>query len=166
MRVREATTADGPAIRRLFNALIPTTTIAWRDDPMKPEEMAAWFDEQQLAGRPVLVAERDGAVVGYTTWSTFRGGPRLPGYQHTVELTIHVDGEVHRQGVGRMLLSALMDAARAADLHVMVAGIDSDNTPSIELHRAMGFTEVARMPEVGRKHGRWLDLVLMQHILS
>lgn len=165
MRVREAANEDVPAIRDLFNALIPTTTVAWRDQPATPEETATWYERQTRAGRPVLIAELDRTVVGYTHWSTFRGGDRFPGYQHTVEHTIHVDRRHHGRGIGRRLLTALIDEARQRDVHVMVAGIDADNRQSIAFHQALGFTEVARMPEVGRKFDRWLDLVLMQRIV-
>ena len=166
--IRSATRNDLPAMTRLFNALIPTTTVAWRDDEATAEEMSTWFDEQHAAGNPVLVAEADGGdVVGYTTWSTFRGGPRFPGYRHTVELTIHVDERHHARGIGRALIDALVDdALRRGDIHVLVAGIDAENTASIAFHERLGFTEVARMPEVGRKFDRWLDLVLMQRTLT
>jgi L-amino acid N-acyltransferase YncA len=164
--VREAKPDDLPALRELFNALIPTATIAWREKPASSAEMERWFAEQQRADHPVLVAELDGRVVGYTSWSTFRGGPRFPGYRHTVEDTIHVDVAHHRRGIGRTLLGALIDEARRREVHVIVAGLDSANHASIQLHRAMGFAEVARMPEVGRKFDRWLDLVLMQRIVT
>jgi phosphinothricin acetyltransferase len=166
MRVREATSADVPAIGTLFNLLITTTTVAWRDEEASSEEMHSWFADQRRAGHPVLVAELDGEIAGYTCWSTFRGGERLPGYRHTVEHTIHVDERHHGRGVGRALLTALVDEARRRQVHVVVAGIDAENLGSIAFHRALGFTEVARMPEVGRKFDRWLDLVLMQRILD
>src|SRR5437588_11695984 len=100
MRVRTATAADVPAIRDLFNALIDTTTVAWRDQPASHDEMQTWFGDQQDAHHPVLVADVDGRIVGYTTWSRFRGGPRFPGYRHTVEHTIHVDGPAHGRRLG------------------------------------------------------------------
>jgi len=100
VQVRDATTADLPAITDLFNALIPTTTVAWRDDTATPAE--GWFTAQTEMGNPVLVAEDDDRVVGYCCWSSFRGGSRFPGYRHTAELTIHVDGSMHRMGVGRL----------------------------------------------------------------
>lgn len=68
--------------------------------------------------------------------------------------------------LGRTLLNALMDEAAGRGVHVMVAGVDSENVASIEYHRSMGFAEVGRMPEVGRKFDRWLDLVLMQRIMT
>lgn len=166
LSVRDATTSDLPAIRRLFNATIPTTTVAWRDHPADAEEVAAWFAERRAAGDPVLVAERDGAVIGYTCWAPFRGGARFPGYATTVEQTIHVDEAHHGHGVGRALVEALVDRARAAGVHALVAGVDADNAASYAFHRALGYEEVARMPEVGRKFDRWLDLVLLQRIVS
>ena len=165
MHTRDATVADVPAISHLFNALISTTTVAWRAEPAGLDEMHAWFARQQAADHPVLVAEVDGTVVAYACWTNFRGGDRFPGYRHTVEHTIHVDTGHCGRGIGRHLLTALIEVARRRDVHAMVAGIDADNTPSIAFHRAMGFTEVARMPEVGRKFDRWLELVLMQRIL-
>jgi L-amino acid N-acyltransferase YncA len=146
----------------LYNALIPTTTIAWRDHLADDAEMTAWFETQAEAGNPVLVAEIGGEIVGYTTWTWFRGGERFPGYRHTRELTIHVDEAHHGQGVGRVLIEALVERARAMDVHVLVAGVDAANDASIEFHRRLGFEPVATMPEVGRKFDRWLDLVLLQ----
>ncbi|HVF33564.1 MAG TPA: GNAT family N-acetyltransferase [Acidimicrobiales bacterium] len=163
--VRDAVDEDLPLITELFNALIPSTTIAWRDEPADEAEMSAWFATQQEQGNPVLVAELDDQVVGYTTWAWFRGGARFPGYRHTRELTIHVSTDRHGRGVGRTLLEALVDRARAADVRVLVAGVDAENEPSIGFHERLGFVEVARMPEVGRKFDRWLDLVLLQRVI-
>ena len=166
MLVRDATAADLPAIRGLFNALIPTTTVAWRDHEATMEEIGGWFDQQHADGSAVLVADVDGAVIGYTCWSSFRGGHRFPGYRHTAELTVHVDERHHGQGVGRALLEALIAEAPRRDIHVLVAAVDADNVGSIEFHRSLGFVEVARMPEVGRKFDRWLDLVLLQRVVD
>jgi N-methylhydantoinase B/oxoprolinase/acetone carboxylase alpha subunit/L-amino acid N-acyltransferase YncA len=164
--VRDAVEDDLASITALFNALIPTTTVAWREVVADTAEMAEWFASQRAEGHPVLVAQVEGAVAGYTTWGRFRGGPRFPGYRHTVELTIHVDGARHGQGVGRALLDALVELARQRGVHVLVAGIDRDNSASIAFHASLGFVEVARMPEVGRKFDRWLDLVLMQRVIA
>jgi L-amino acid N-acyltransferase len=164
--VRDATVEDLPAICVLFNQLIPTTTVAWRDAEATLDEHRDWFAERERNGDPVLVAEVDGDVVGYCCWAGFRGGARFPGYRHTVEHTIHVRADVRRRGAGRDLLTRLMERARQNDVHVMVAGIDSTNEASIAFHAALGFIEVARMPETGRKFDRWLELVLMQRILA
>lgn len=164
--VRPAVEADLPAITHLFNVLIPTTATAWRDHLADDEEMSEWWERQAAAGHPVVVAEADGVVVGYATWTGFRGGDRFPGYRQTVEHTIHVDSEQHGRGVGRALLEALVTEARRRALHVMVGAIDSENTGSLAFHEALGFIEVGRMPEVGRKFDRWLDLVLVQRTID
>ncbi len=165
MQVRPAVEADLPVITHLFNVLIPTTATAWREHLADEDEMATWWQTQADAGHPVLVAEVDGRVVGYATWTGFRGGDRFPGYRTTVEHTIHVDGDQHGRGVGRALVEALVEVAVARGIHVVVGAIDSENTGSLAFHAALGFVEVARMPEVGRKQGRWLDLVLVQRTL-
>jgi len=164
--IRDATADDIDRIVELFNAYITTTTYGYRGLPTTSAEQRQWFAERTAAGFPTLVAD-DGEVIGYAQWAAFRGGDqRWSGYRHTVEHSIHVDRRYHRRGVGRLLLDALIARARAANVHVLVAGIDSSNETSIAFHESFGFSEVARMPEVGRKFDRWLDLVLMQKILS
>ncbi|HEV7721356.1 MAG TPA: GNAT family N-acetyltransferase [Iamia sp.] len=164
--VRPAVEQDLAAITHLFNVLIPTTATAWRDHLADDEEMATWWAQQEAAGHAVLVAEVDGRVVGYATWTGFRGGDRFPGYRRTVEHTIHVDGDQHGRGVGRALLQELVAEAGRRRVHVMVGAVDSENTGSIAFHEALGFRVVGRMPEVGRKFDRWLDLVLLQRTVD
>jgi L-amino acid N-acyltransferase len=164
--VRDATASDLHAIRSLYNALIPTTTIGWTETEQPAEEREAWFARQVQQGCPVLVAEQDGEVVGYAAYGDFRGAGKWPGYRYTVEHTIHVREDQWGRGVGRRLLTELIERALDRGIHVMVAAIDGDNDASIEFHRRLGFVEVARMPEVGHKFGRWLDLVLMQRVLD
>lgn len=163
--VRNCELADGPASLAIFNELIPTTTVAWCDEPFTMEMRGVWFERQQERGYPVLVAEAAGEIVGVASYGDFRNTPQFEGYRFTVEHSIHVRGDQRGNGVGRVLLDALIDRARAANVHVMVGGIDGDNQDSIRFHERMGFVEVARMPETGFKFGRWLDLVLMQRIL-
>jgi phosphinothricin acetyltransferase len=157
--------SDMPALRSLYNALIRTTTIAWTEELQTLRQRQSWFRAQTRTGHPVLVAETDGRVIGFTAYDSFRGSGKWPGYRHTVEHTIHVDEAHWGQGIGRLLLQALIDRARADDVHVIVAAVDGGNPESIAFHTRLGFDIVARMPEVGRKFDRWLDLVLMQRIL-
>ncbi len=164
-RIRDAVDGDMPALRDLYNATILTTTAAWTEQPQTLRARQTWFRRQQRDAYPVLVAEVDGDVVGFTAYGSFRGSGKWPGYRHTVEHTIHVHEEYWGYGIGRTLLEALMQRARTQDIHVMVAAIDSANAESIAFHERLGFTTVARMPEVGRKFDRWLDLVLMQRTI-
>jgi L-amino acid N-acyltransferase len=103
---------------------------------------------------------------GFTSYGSFRGDGRRPGYRFTVEHTIHVAETHWGAGVGRALLEALIERARNTGHHVLVGGIDADNAASLRFHERLGFAEVARMPQVGRKFDRWLDLVLVQLILN
>ena len=166
MIVRDATASDLPAIRGLYNALIPTTTIGWTETEQSAKDRETWFARQNQQGYPVLVADDAGAVVGYAAYGDFRGAGKWPGYRYTVEHTIHVREDRWGAGVGRTLLTELVERALDQGMHVMVAAIDGDNGASIDFHRRLGFVEVARMPEVGHKFGRWLDLVLMQRVLD
>jgi phosphinothricin acetyltransferase len=120
------------------------------------------LEKQEQMGNPVLVAEIDRTVVGFASYGDFRDSRRWPGYRFTVEHTIHVAGERQGAGIGRALLDALMSRAISNGKHVMIGAIDAENTGSITFHQKMGFVEVARMPELGFKFDRWLDLVLME----
>ena len=164
--VRDATRNDLPEITAIYNALLETTTHEWTETLHTISEREEWLAEQAANGHPALVAVLDDEVVGWATYGDFRDSQRWPGYRYTVEHSIHVREDQWGRGVGRALVESLMDHARAAGKHVMVAGIDADNVGSIRFHERLGFFEVARMPEIGEKFGRRLDLVLMQRMLD
>ena len=166
VEIRDARVEDLPAITEIYNALLETTTHEWTETVHTVGERAEWLDAQRAAGRPALVAVLDGAVVGWATYGDFRDSTRWPGYRFTVEHSIHVRQDVWGRGVGRALLDGLMTRARAEGLRVMVAGIDGANERSIRFHERLGFVEVARMPGIGEKFGRRLDLVLMQRAVE
>ena len=164
--VRAALATDLPATLDIYNELIGSTTVAWSEQPQSLAERRAWLDEQQRRDFVTLVAVDGGEVVGMTSYGDFRDSIHWPGYRFTVEHSIHVRGDRRGGGIGRMLMTELMARARDHGVHVMVAGIDAENAGSIRFHERLGFVEVARMPETGRKFGRWLDLVLMQRVLG
>lgn len=164
--IRAADDGDVEAITSIYNAKLETTTHEWTDSLHTVDEMHTWLQRKRDGGWPALVADDDGEVVGWATYGDFRDSVRWPGYRFTVEHSIHVREDHWGTGIGRRLLAALEEHARAAGAHVMVAGVDSQNVGSIRFHERLGFVEVARMPEVGMKFGRRLDLVLMQRILD
>jgi phosphinothricin acetyltransferase len=145
---------------------VPTHTVAWTETPDTYEQRLAWFHRQQANCFPILVADVDGEVVGFAAYEHFRGEGKWPGYALTVEHSIHVREAHWGGGIGRALLEGLMQRAREAGLHVMVGAIDGENEASLRFHERLGFVEVARMPQTGRKFGRWLDLVLVQRVLD
>lgn len=162
MEIRNATEDDLPAILAITNDAILHTTSSWNVHPTTLEARRQWLQDRQAAALPVLVGDIDGAVAGFGSYGSFRA---WDGYALTVEHSIYVETGFRRRGVGRLLLSALIDHATAGGKHVMMGVISADNEVSIQLHEQFGFTTVGRLPEVGRKFDRWLDLVLMQRIL-
>jgi L-amino acid N-acyltransferase YncA len=156
--LRPATTADADAIAVLLNALLATTTIEWTETRHTASGIVEWMDEHET----VLVADDHGEIVGVAAFGWFRDAVKRPGYRFTVEHTIHVREDQWGQGTGRVLMDALVEEARRRGKHTMIAAIDGDNEGSIQFHRRLGFVEVGRMPAVGAKFGRWLDLVLLQ----
>ena len=127
-------------------------------------EMRRRLDTLQEAGFPVLVAELDGTLVGYAYASPYH--TRFA-YRYTVENSIYVDHNLPRRGIGRALLTALLDQLRAADFQQVMAVIgDSNNAGSIELHRALGFRRVGTATDIGFKFGEYLDVVYMQLALQ
>lgn len=158
MTIRPAAAADASAIASILNAFVSTTTIEWTDTPQSVDSVLGWLDEHET----VLVAEDGHQVVGVAAFGWFRDVVKRPGYRFTVESTVHVRQDRWRSGVGGQLMGALVDEARASGKHMMIAAIDGANVASIQFHQRLGFVQVARMPEVGAKFGRWQDLVLMQ----
>jgi L-amino acid N-acyltransferase len=161
-RVRKAVDTDLPAIVDLHNALLSTTTVEWTDTPHTLPERADWLRRQRVLRYPVLVAVAEGEVVGWCSFGDFRDTTKWPGYQYTVEHTIHVREDAWGDGVGRSLMTSLLESAQSLGKHVMVGAVTGENEASIRFHERLGFVEVARMPQVGAKFGRWLDLVLLQ----
>ena len=156
MIIRPAKSADIPAILAIWNPLVRETSVTFTTVEKTPDGLAA---DIAARGPAFLVAEAEGAVLGFASYGAFRSGP---GYARTAEHTVILDAAARGRGVGRALVARLEDVAREAGLHVLVAGVSGENPGAIAFHKAIGFQEVARMPEVGRKFGRWMDLVLLQ----
>ncbi len=162
MRIRPARPADLPALLEIYNDAVVHTTASWDLLPWTPVEHAEWYATKAEHGHPVLVADDGGAVVGYSAFGPFR--PKA-GYSHTMEHSVYVLPSQQGRGIGRALLVAIIEAARAEGVHSLIGGLSADNEASLALHRSLGFVEVGRLPEVGRKFDRWLDLVLLQLFL-
>jgi L-amino acid N-acyltransferase YncA len=162
--VRASRPEDVPAITAIYGLHVRTGLASFELEPPDAAEIARRRRAVLDAGLPFLVAEMDGQVMGYSYAGPYR--PR-PAYGNTVENSVYVAAEGHRRGIGRALLKALIEACARQGKRQMVAVIgDSDNRASIELHRAMGFREVGTLKDIGYKHGRWVDSVLMQRALG
>lgn len=156
IRVRPATAQDADAIVAIVNPVIDTTTITFTTARKTQDSTNA--DIAARAGA-YFVATQAEDVVGFATYFPFRNGP---GYARTKEHTIVLAPAAQGLGAGRALMAALCDHARAAGVHSLWAGVSAENPAGVHFHKAVGFTEIATLPEVGFKFGRWIDLVLLQ----
>lgn len=152
------------AILDVFNDAIVNSTALFDYAPRTQASMVAWF-EAKAAGRfPVLGLEDDtGRLLGFASYGGFRA---WPAYKYTVEHSVYVHRDHRGRGIGRVLMRALIDAARGQDVHVMVGGIEAANTASIALHASLGFAHAGTVREAGFKFGRWLDLAFYQLVLD
>jgi len=160
--IRDATLSDAIAILPIFNQAVLETTAVWSDQPSDLAGREEWIRARISKNLPVLVCEADDAILGYAALSDFRP---LDGYRSTKENSVFVDITQHRRGIGRALMTSLLQRAQQIEAHAVIAAIDSANAASISLHDSFGFTEVGRLPQVGRKFGNWLDLIYMQKLL-
>ena len=164
MQIRPARETDLPFLLAIHNDAVDTLTAAWTTKRDTMADRAAWLAARDAQRLPVIVAEReDGRVVGYGTFGPFR--PR-EGYRLTAEHSVYVEASAQRQGIGRRLVDALIERAGTDGYHVLVGALDADNAASIALHQACGFEIAGRLPQVGHKFGRWLDLVFVSRVLD
>lgn len=162
MIIREARTGDAGAIAAVLNPVIRETAVTFTTAEKTPETLAQEIAARQTEGKAYLVAEQDGEILGFATYFQFRGGP---GYVRTMEHTIVLDPAAQGRGVGRALMAGLEEHARAAGVHSLWAGVSAENPAGLQFHLKVGFTRIARLPEVGHKSGRYMDLILLQKIL-
>jgi phosphinothricin acetyltransferase len=163
MLVRDATPADLPALLDIYNEAVANTTASWDHDPWSAVRHADWYAHKVESGFPILVADEDGEVLGYATYGEFHA---KIGYAATREHSVYLRPQSRGRGVGRTLMLALIDRARSRGVHTLIGELSADNEASLRLHAGLGFVEVGRLREVGRKFGRWLDLVLVQLMLQ
>jgi phosphinothricin acetyltransferase len=162
--IRPATPADIPAITRIYAHAVLHGTASFEIEPPDEAEMGRRQRVLVDGAYPYLAAEAAGEVIGYAYAGPYRA---RPAYHWSVEDSVYVDPHAHRRGVGRLLLARLIEDAEARGFRQMIAVIgDSRQIASIELHRAAGFRMVGTLKDIGYKHGRWLDSVLMQRELG
>ncbi|WP_337266384.1 GNAT family N-acetyltransferase [Oryzifoliimicrobium ureilyticus] len=157
--IRDAIQADLPEVAAIYNHAVEHTTAIWNETTVDLANRIDWFNARTMRGFPVLVAEMSGKVAGYASYGDWRA---FDGYRHTVEHSVYVDKDCRGQGIGKMLMLALIERAKSSSLHVMIAGIEAGNLASIQLHEKLGFKAVGTFHEVGIKFGRWLDLTCME----
>ena len=163
LTIRDAAEADLPGILAIHNDAILNGTAIWSTQPVTLDNRRAYLAERAARSYPFLVADHDGTVAGYASFGDFRPHD---GYFRTAEHSVYVHPDHRGRGIASRLMPPLIEAGRRRGKHVLVGGIDAANTASIALHRRFGFVETGRMPAVGFKFGRYLDLVWMQLVLD
>ena len=162
MKLRHATMGDAEDLRRIYNHEVEHTTSTFDIVPRTSADQRAWL-EDRMGALGVVVAELDGKVVGFASRSPYR---ERPAYRTTVENSVYVSHESRGRGVGRALMDELIGTATSRGFHTIIAHISGGQDASVALHRACGFEVVGTEREVGRKFGRWLDVVVMQRMLG
>lgn len=159
---RLATLDDAEAIRTIYNAEVTGSTVTFDLVPRTLEEQRAW-QAARSGAYAVIVAEIDGEVAGFGSLSKWRD---RPAYATTVEDSVYIHRSYQGMGVGKALLNELIATATAHGFHACMARIVGGHEASIALHRSCGFEVVGSEKEVGRKFNRWLDIVVMERMLT
>lgn len=162
MHLRLATDDDAEAVRAIYNVEVTTSTVTFDLVPRTLEDQLAW-QAARSGAHAVLVAELDGTVAGFGSLSPWRD---RPAYSTTVEDSIYIHRDHRGAGVGKALLTELVATATAHGFHACMARIVGGHEASIALHQACGFEVVGTEREVGRKFNKWLDVVLMERMLT
>ncbi|WP_289035382.1 GNAT family N-acetyltransferase [uncultured Roseibium sp.] len=164
MLLRHAVPEDLPGLLDIHNHAVRNLTAAWTDEVDTLEDRKNWLDKRRSDGEPVFVSvDEQGQVLGYGYYGSFR---TRSGYRHTVEHSIYVAEGAQGKGVGSALLTRLIEEARQAGYHVLVGAVDGENKGSLAFHEKHGFETSVRLPQVGTKFGRWLDLFLVTLVLD
>ena len=159
--VRLARPADAEAIRTIYNLEVTETTVTFDLVPRTLADQVAWLG-QHGGVHPAVVAELGGEIVGFGSLAPYRS---RPAYATTVEDSVYVRRDQRGHGCGRAILSELVRLATLHGFHAIMARVVGGHEASIALHQACGFGLVGVEREVGRKFGRWLDVVLMQRLI-
>lgn len=157
--IRHAQPSDAAEIAAIYNDAVLNTTAVWNSQTTDAQSRKAWLEARAEQGYPVLVAEIDGQVAGYSSYGPWRA---FDGFRATVENSVYIAEGYRGRGLARLLLTELIAHARANRIHVMITAIAADNDISLSLHRSLGFGNEHTMREVGQKFGRWLDLTMME----
>ncbi|MFP3390890.1 GNAT family N-acetyltransferase [Brevibacillus sp. SIMBA_040] len=162
IRIRDAVIDDLPAMLDIYNHAIRNLVATFDLEEQSLEQREVWFYKHGK-NYPLLVAESEGAIIGYSCLSSFR---EKPAYAKTTELSIYVSNEAHGKGVGTALMAVILQRAVQLGFHTVISGIVGGNEASIALHKKFGFGFIGQFREVGFKFGEWQDVHFYQLLLE
>ena len=160
--IRQAAEEDVPDITRIYNHAILHSTATFDTVQKTLEDRYQWFGRHTDAF-PLLVATVGDQVVG---WASMRPFGRRQAYEHTAESAVYVDTDHQGKGIGKTLLGELLERARQAGHHAVLALVVGGNEASTRLHETLRFEKVGVMRQVGRKFDQWLDVLVYELILG
>lgn len=163
LTVRDAVESDLPAIVGIYNAAVPGRMVTADTEPVSVDSRRLWFHDHTRGFRPLWVAEIDGRIVAWLSFSSFYG---RPAYNATAEISVYVDYEYHRQGIGKELLERAIAHAPSIGVKTLVGFIFAHNEPSICLFRRFGFRQWAHMPRIAELDGVERSLIIMGKRIS
>ncbi|MGC5328763.1 GNAT family N-acetyltransferase [Brevibacillus sp. SYSU BS000544] len=158
IQIREAVESDLPSLLDIYNAVVRTSPATFDLVEQSLEQRKKWFAKFNDQ-HPLIVADENGTVVGYASLSTFR---EKEAYRQTAESSVYIHEEHHGKGVGRLLMTNLLQRAKDLKFHTIVAGITGGNDASVQLHKKLGFQQVGVFREVGFKFGEYHDVAFYQ----
>ena len=161
--IRDAERKDLPSILKIVNFEIEHTTSIYDYEKRTLQNQTVWFENKKIEKMPVIVAEENGDMIGFGTFGIFRP---WAGYQFSLEHSIYLDKNSRGKGTGKKIMTELIHLAKDQGFHIMIAGIDANNSKSIKFHHNFGFKEVGRFNQIGFKFEKWLDLIFMQLFLK
>ena len=162
MHVRLATLDDAEAIRGIYNVEVLQSTVTFDLVPRSLDDQRTWLRARSGAHAVVVAEDEDRTITGFGSLSPYRD---RPAYSTSVEDSVYVHRDHRGRGVGRLILAELVALAGQHGFHTVMARIVGGHEASIGLHADLGFTEVGTEREIGRKFGKWLDVVVMQRML-
>ena len=164
MKVIQCDSSYADQILAIFNEAILNSTALYDYKPRTTQMMTTWFENKERGNYPVIgIVGETGELLGFGSYGSFRP---WPAYKYSVEHSLYVAAGWRRQGIGKRLLQELITRARTQNYHVLIGGIDSQNSASIQLHQRFGFQLAGTLRQVGFKFGHWLDLQFYQLLLE
>lgn len=155
--IRDARPGDAGRIVEIYNHYVLHSTVTFDTEPKTPEDRVAWLQARSQR-HPVLVAVVEDRVLG---WGSLSPWHERPAYDHSVEVSAYVAPDARGQGIGSALMRCLIERATGLGHHALISQIVAGNDASLALGERFGYRVVGTLPEVGRKFGRWLDVVLL-----
>lgn len=162
MIIRKAELKDVPQMMEIYNDAVLHTTTTFDLEAKTLEDRLGWFHKYNEM-YPLIVAELDGKAVGYCCLSPFR---EKGAYKQTVEISVYVHKNARGNGIARKLIERILELAKEAKHHAIIAGITGGNDISIKLHKSFGFSYIGTFREVGFKFGEWRDVSFYQLLLE